>query len=103
MVKIITAIKRLERLYFLVSARGKGFRLKARTEWSYSLYKQTEEMGKIVFNIYWNKKNHTYTVQTTINHRKGRHQLNRKSLTIHQTVQLLESPRQHTGKGYYNK
>jgi len=55
--------------------------------------------GKERINIYLT----TMSVETTINHQKGRNQMYRKDLNYKQVVDLLRNPRKHTGKGYREK
>jgi hypothetical protein len=51
-------------------------------------------------NIYLTKG----TVATALNHpKKGKTQLYRKNITYKQLEELFINPRQHTGKGYYQK
>lgn len=60
--------------------------------------------NKSGINVYWNSKNDSFTVQTWLTHpKKGRTQLNRRDIELHQLKQIFENPRTHTGKGYYRK
>ena len=64
--------------------------------------------GNITFNFYWSKRtvsalHKKFTVQTTLDHPKGRKQLIRKDLNIEEAIRLLSDPRAHTGQGYFKK
>ena len=46
----------------------------------------------------------TGTVGTALNHpKKNKTQLFRKNIKFKELVKIFKNPRQHTGKGYYNK
>lgn len=45
----------------------------------------------------------TLTIQTAMNHTKGKKQLNRKCSTVSEIFEIIKDPRKHTGKGYYKK
>lgn len=59
--------------------------------------------GSIVkVNVYYGKKNGTYTVATALQHpTKGKTQLFRKGITTQELEAVLKNPRTHTDKGYY--
>lgn len=69
------------------------------------IIEKKEERTKM--NIYWKKdfaKHKTFTVQTILDHPKsGRNQLNRRWVSYEQLIELINQPRQHTGKGYRKK
>lgn len=56
--------------------------------------------GNARINVYPTKM----TVGTVISHPfKGRTQLHRKNVSEEELVKIFKNPRQHTGKGYYQK
>lgn len=73
----------------------------------YDLIDFQEKIGMVSYwqdgvriNIYLTK----LTVATCIDHpKKGKTQLFRKNITIEQLKKIFDNPRQHTGKGYYEK
>lgn len=61
-------------------------------------------VGKCRVNIWRNAKNKFFTVGTALNHpTKGKTQLFRKFCDKKEVEKILNNPRIHTGKGYYEK
>lgn len=58
------------------------------------------QRGTSKINIYYSKM----TIATTVDHpRVGRQQLYRKNITEDELKKIFKEPRQHTGKGYWNR
>jgi len=92
---------RTERARILLCAKFHGWRLHKINDWSYVLKRIDSRCELQTINIYWNRKNSLFIVQTALNHpKKGRNQLNRRYISLEQVFLLLDNPRSHTGKGY---
>ena len=95
----MTDLRRQYRLKILLHARSRKFKLRKKEPFKYVL-----DSPSCVFNIYWNKKNYSFTVGTALNHpSKGNTQLWRRKQSCEDVISLLDNPRLHTGKGYYKK
>jgi len=70
-------------------------------------YMRTQDGDVQKVNIYYGGKGNKlsqYTVATIINHpTRGKTQLFRKGVDLKQLERILDNPRIHTDKGYYNK
>lgn len=88
-------------------AEPNGFTLVAHTPKSYVIGFKNPQ--KVRINVYYSNaalaaKNPTFTLQTALQHpRSGPTQLNRRNVDFKTMKAIFKNPRQHTGKGYFEK
>ncbi len=97
----VSYLPELPRLAVIRAAQHYGYRyLGEKADRSMLRFCRKEKGRSIRINVYYT----TRTVQTTLDHWKhGRRQLTRRNISMGLLKKILQYPRLHTGRGYFEK